>query len=291
MVRKQTETTSYQGSSRTIRVLCSRIIVVFALILILLTIIVAIFAPLLAPYDPYEQNLSQPLLQPSAQHWLGTDPLGRDELSRVIYGTRISLQVGLIAVGIAAVFGFSAGLLAGYFGGILDTIIMRIVDSMMAIPTMVLILAISAALGGGLQNIMIAVAIGMSPEYCRMIRSMAISIKETEYVLAGHAVGSSDLRMMLRHILPNSFPPLIVLVTLSIGYAIQLEASLSFLGIGIAPPGAAWGSMVNEGYKYLLTNPVLSFAPGACIMLIILSINTFGDGLRDALDPRLRGTI
>jgi peptide/nickel transport system permease protein len=300
MTSNITETTSnksklaaslYNELRRTIRVLFSRIVVLFGVIVILLNIFVAIFAPLLAPYDPYEQDLSQALKQPSTTHWLGTDSLGRDELSRVIYGTRISLQVGLIAVGIAAVLGFSAGLLAGYFGGILDTIIMRVIDSMMAIPTMVLILAISAALGGGLQNIMIAVAIGMSPEYSRMIRSMAISIKETEYILAGRAVGAGDLRVMLRHILPNSFPPLIVLITLSIGYAIQLEASLSFLGIGIPPPGAAWGSMVNDGYKYLMTNPVLSFAPGACIMLVILSINMLGDGLRDALDPRLRGAL
>jgi ABC-type dipeptide/oligopeptide/nickel transport system permease subunit len=285
------KTSPYKKSRRTIRVLFSRIVVLFAVIIILLTIVIAVFAPFLAPYDPYEQNLSEALLEPSAEHWLGTDSLGRDELSRVIYGTRISLQVGLIAVGIAAVLGFSAGLVAGYFGGMLDTIIMRVIDSLMAIPTMVLILAISAALGGGLQNIMIAVAIGMSPEYCRMIRSMAITIKETEYITAGRAVGAGHLRVMLRHILPNSFPPLIVLVTLSIGYAIQLEASLSFLGIGIAPPGAAWGSMVNDGYKYLMTDPMLSFAPGACIMLLILSINMLGDGLRDALDPRLRGAL
>jgi len=285
------EKSRYKNSRRTIRVLFGRIVVLFAVIIILLNIIIAIFAPFLAPYDPYDQNLSEALQEPSAKHWLGTDSLGRDELSRVIYGTRISLQVGLIAVGIAAVLGFSAGLVAGYFGGTIDTIIMRVIDSLMAIPTMVLILAISAALGGGLQNIMIAVAIGMSPEYSRMIRSMAISIKETEYITAGRAVGAGDLRVMVRHILPNSFPPLIVLVTLSIGYAIQLEASLSFLGIGIAPPGAAWGSMVNDGYKYLITNPILSFAPGACIMLLILSINMLGDGLRDALDPRLRGAL
>ena len=276
---------------RFLRVLFSRKIVLFGAIVLLLVILVAFFAPLLAPYNPYDQNLNQALLQPSAQHWLGTDPLGRDELSRVIYGTRISLEVGLIAVGIAAIIGFTAGLVGGYFGGLLDTIIMRVVDSLMAIPPIVLTLAISAALGGGLQNIMIAVAIGMSPEYCRMIRSMAITIKETEYITAGHAIGASNVRVMVRHILPNSFPPLIVLVTLSMGYAILLEASLSFLGIGIAPPGAAWGSMVNEGYRYLMSNPVLSIAPGGCIMIVVLSVNLLGDGLRDALDPRLRGAL
>jgi peptide/nickel transport system permease protein len=279
------------GGRRFIRVLFGRKIVLFGSIIILLNILVAIFAPLLAPYDPYEQNLNQALKAPSAEHWLGTDPLGRDELSRIIYGTRVSLEVGIIAVGIAAILGFTAGLLSGYFGGLLDTIVMRIVDALMAIPPMVLTLAVSAALGGGLQNIMIAVALGMSPEYCRMIRSMAITIKQTEYITAGHAIGASNVRVMLRHILPNAFPPLIVLVTLSIGFAILLEASLSFLGIGIAPPGAAWGSMVNDGYRYLMTNPILSFAPGACIMVVVLSVNLLGDGLRDALDPRLRGAL
>ncbi len=279
------------GWRRFIRVLFGRKVVLFGIIMFILNIVVAIFAPLLAPYDPYEQNLSQALKQPSVEHWLGTDAYGRDELSRVIYGTRVSLEVGLIAVGVAAVIGFTAGLFAGYFGGVLETVLMRIVDAMMALPPMVLTLAISAALGGGLQNIMIAVAISMSPEYCRMIRGMAITIKETDYILAGHALGASNLRVMLRHILPNSFPPLIVLVTLSMGYAILTEASLSFLGLGIAPPGAAWGSMVNEGYKYLITDPVLSLAPGGCIMIIVLSVNLLGDGLRDALDPRLRGAL
>lgn len=279
------------GWRRFIRVLFGRKVVLFGAVVMALNIFVAIFASILAPYDPYEQNLSQALKQPSAEHWLGTDPYGRDELSRIIYGSRVSLEVGLIAVSIAAALGFTTGLLSGYFGGLLDTVIMRIVDAMMAIPPMVFTLAISAALGGGLRNIMIAVAISMSPEYCRMIRSMAITIKETEYITAGHAIGASNLRIMLRHILPNSFPPLIVLVTLSMGYAILLEASLSYLGIGIAPPGAAWGSMVNEGYRYLLTNPVLSIAPGGCIMIVVLSVNLLGDGLRDALDPRLRGAL
>ena len=281
----------FSESRRFIRVLFGRKIVLVASIILLLNIGVAIFAGILAPYDPYDQNLSQALRAPSMEHWLGTDPLGRDVLSRIIYGSRVSLEVGFIAVGIAAVLGFTTGLLAGYYGGILDTIVSRMVDSLMAIPPMVLTLAISAALGGGLQNIMIAVAIGMSPEYSRMIRGMAMTINHNEYITAGHSIGASNARVMIRHILPNAFPPLIVLVTLSIGYAILLEASLSFLGIGIAPPGAAWGSMVNEGYRYLMTNPVISFAPGGCILIVVLSVNLLGDGLRDALDPRLRGSL
>lgn len=281
----------FSESRRFLRVLFGRKIVLFASVILFINIVVAIFAGFLAPYDPYDQNLSQALLQPSSQHWLGTDPLGRDVLSRIIYGSRVSLEVGFIAVGIAAILGFTAGLLAGYYGGILDSIVSRVIDALMAIPPMVLTLAVSAALGGGLQNIMIAVAIGMSPEYCRMIRGMAMTINHNEYITAGHSIGASNMRVMLRHILPNAFPPLIVLVTLSIGFAILLEASLSFLGIGIAPPGAAWGSMVNEGYRYLMTNPVLSFAPGGCILIVVLSVNLLGDGLRDALDPRLRGSL
>jgi peptide/nickel transport system permease protein len=277
--------------TRFLRTLFGRQIVIFGVVIIFLSIIVAIFAPWIAAFDPYEQNLSEALQQPSSQHWLGTDPLGRDTLSRIIYGTRISLQVGLIAVGVAAAIGFSLGLISGYFGGLLDTIVMRVVDALMAIPSIVLTLAIAAAIGGGLQNIMIAVAIGMSPEYCRMIRGMAISIKENDYILAGRSIGAGSVRIMLRHILPNSFPPMIVLVTLNAGYAILLEASLSFLGVGIAPPGAAWGSMVNDGYGYLVTNPILSLAPGISIILVVLSINLVGDGLRDALDPRLRGVL
>ncbi|MBW1767474.1 MAG: ABC transporter permease [Deltaproteobacteria bacterium] len=276
---------------RYIRVLAGRKIVVFGFVVILLLIITALFAPFLSPYDPYDQNLAIRYLQPSTDHWLGTDPLGRDELSRIIFGTRASLQVGLVAVGIAAVIGITLGLLAGYFNGFVNTIIMRLIDTLMAIPPLILALTFAAVLGGGLTNLMISVGIAMVPTYCRLTCSLTLSTKENDYIMAGHAVGASVRRIMLMHLLPNIFPPLIVLITLNMGQAILIEAALSFLGLGIAPPGAAWGSMVKAGYRDLLTNPVLSFAPGLCIMMVVMAFNILGDGLRDALDPRLRGKI
>jgi peptide/nickel transport system permease protein len=273
------------------RVFFGRAVVVFGFIIILALLITAIFAPLLAPYDPYQQDLTSLLQHPSAQHWLGTDEIGRDVLSRLIYGSRTSLMVGVVAVGVAAVFGVTLGLISGYFGGWPDTIIMRIIDALMAIPGLVLALVFAAVLGGGLTNIMIAVGISLVPTYCRLMRGLVLAVKQSDYILAAHSLGSKDMRIMLRHVLPNCLPPLIVLVTLQLGMAILIEAGLSYIGIGIAPPGAAWGSMVNEGYRFLQMNPVLSFAPGLSIMLVVLAFNLVGDGLRDALDPRLRGIL
>jgi peptide/nickel transport system permease protein/oligopeptide transport system permease protein len=261
------------------------------LVIIILTIIVAIFAPLLAPYDPYKPDLDNTLSQPSRQHLLGTDSLGRDTLSRIIYGTRTSLIVGLMAITLAAVMGMALGLVAGYFRGITNTIIMRFIDSLMAFPMILLALVIAALLGGGLRNIVIALSIGLMSIYARLMCGQVLSVKENDYIMAERAIGASNLRIMLRHILPNTFPPLIVLLTLNMGAAILAEAGLSFLGVGIDPPGAAWGAMVSDGYRYLLNLPILSFAPGIAIMLVVFSFNMLGDGLRDALDPRLRGTI
>ena len=212
-------------------------------------------------------------------------------MSRLIYGTRTSLMVGVVAVGVAAVIGVTLGLVSGYFGGWADNIIMRFIDALMAIPGLVLALVFAAMLGGGLKNIMIAVGISLVPTYCRLMRGQVFSVKNADFILAAHSLGAKDIRIMLRHILPNCLPPLIVLVTLQLGMAILTEAGLSYIGIGISPPGAAWGSMVSEGYKFLLMNPVLSFAPGLSIMLVVLAFNLVGDGLRDALDPRLRGIL
>jgi peptide/nickel transport system permease protein len=273
------------------RVFFGRRVVIFGFVIILLLLLTAIFAPLIAPYDPYGQNLDSILQHPGAAHWLGTDEIGRDVLSRLIYGTRTSLMVGVVAVGVAALIGVSLGLVSGYFGGWLDTIIMRIIDALMAIPGLVLALVFAAMLGGGLFNIMIAVGVSMVPGYCRLMRGQVLSVKNADFILAAHSLGSNDMRIMLRHILPNCLPPLIVLITLQLGMAILTEAGLSYIGIGIAPPGAAWGSMVNEGYHFLSMNPVLSFAPGLSIMLVVLAFNLVGDGLRDALDPRLRGIL
>jgi peptide/nickel transport system permease protein len=275
----------------TLRVFLGRKIVLVGLVIVILTIITAVFAPWLAPYDPYKQNLPISLAEPGGKYLLGTDSVGRDTLSRLIYGTRTSLLVGIVAIGIAATIGMTLGLIAGYFGGITNMVIMRFIDALMAFPMILLALVVAALLGGGLVNIIIAIGVTMMAGYARLMCGQVMSVKENDYVTAARAVGARDLRIMIAHVLPNCFPPLIVLITMQMGAAILAEAGLSFLGIGIEPPGAAWGAMVNAGYKYLLSRPMLSFAPGIAIMLVVFAFNMIGDGLRDALDPRLRGTL
>ena len=257
------------------RVFFSRRIVIFGLLVIAILILAAIFANFLAPYDPYKQDLNSILQPPSSSHLLGTDPIGRDTLSRLIFGARTAIMVGFISLAIASSIGVTLGLIAGYFGGVVNLIVMRIADFMMPFPMIVL-----ALLG-----------IATVPGYIRVVCGMALSIRENDYILAEKSVGSSHLRIIVRHVLPNAFPPIIVVMTLQLGFLILSEASLSFLGVGIEPPGAAWGAMVSEGYRYLLKDPVLSFAPGAAIMLVVFAFNMVGDGLRDALDPKLRGTL
>jgi peptide/nickel transport system permease protein len=276
---------------RIFKVMFSRWVVVFGTVVIAVLILVAIFAPLIAPYDPNKTDLDAVLAQPSREHLLGTDHLGRDLLSRVIYGSQVSLWVGFIAVGISSTIGITLGLIAGYFGRWVNNIIMRFIDAMMCIPGLVLALAIGTALGGGLKNVMIALGVALVPGYCRLMCAQVLSIKETDYVTASRALGSNDINIMLRHVLPNSFPPLLVLITLQLGTAILTEASLSFLGVGVTAPQASWGAMVSNGYKYLINNPLMSTAPGIAIMLVVLAFNMVGDGLRDALDPRLRGIL
>jgi ABC-type dipeptide/oligopeptide/nickel transport system permease subunit len=200
-------------------------------------------------------------------------------------------MVGVIALGIAASIGMTMGLLAGFLGGWIDNLLMRFVDALMCFPMILLALVIATLLGNGLKNVMIALGIAMLPGYARLMCAQVLSIKENDYILAARSIGAGSLRTMLRHVLPNCLPPLIVLITMQIGAAILAEAGLSFLGVGIQPPNAAWGTMVSDGQSYLLTNPLLSAAPGIAIMLVVFSFNMIGDGLRDALDPRLRGTI
>ena len=194
-------------------------------------------------------------------------------------------------MGIATVIGCTLGLVAAYFGGAVFHIIMRFIDALMAIPMLLNALIMASVLGGGFKNVIIALGIGMISGQCRMMCGQALSVKQNDYILAGRAMGMSDLRMMIQQILPNAFPPLLVVITIGLGSTILAEAGLSFLGLGIAPPGPAWGSMINDGYKYLLSNPVLSFAPGVAIMLVVFGFNMMGDGLRDALDPKLRGAF
>jgi peptide/nickel transport system permease protein len=273
------------------RIFFQRKIVIFGLVILFLLVFTAIFANVLAPYDPYRGNMYDWLQQPSAKYLLGTDTLGRDTLSRLIYGTRIALLVGFVTTGVAAAAGTTLGLMAGYIGGLTNMIIMRAMDALMCFPMLILALLIAAVLGGGILNVIIALAIASLPGYARVMHGLSLSVRENDYIMAERAMGSSNIRTMLAHILPNALPPMIVMITLQLGGIILAEAGLSFLGIGIKPPGAAWGAMVNEGYKYLQTNPVLSFAPGLAIMLVVFAFNMVGDGLRDALDPRLRGII
>jgi len=273
------------------RAFFSRGLVVFGMVVILLFIFVAIFAPFLAPYDPYLPDLKARLSQPSSAHLLGTDSVGRDTLSRIIYGTRTSLMIGLTVVFTGAIIGMGLGLIAGYFGSWLYTLIMRFVDVLMTIPMILLALIIAAMLGGGIMNIIIALTVGVIPVYSRLMCGQTLTIKENDYILAERSLGASHPRIMIRHLIPNTLPPLIVVMTMMLGTTVLAEAGLSFLGIGIKPPTPAWGSMVNDGRDYLLTLPVLSFAPGFAIMLLVFAFNMIGDGLRDALDPRLRGLL
>ncbi len=276
---------------RFVRVFFQRRIVIFGLFVLFVMFFCAAFAQWISPYDPYEQNLRGILQGPSTSHLLGTDSIGRDTLSRLIYGARTAVGVGFTTVFLSALLGVILGVLAGYYGGITNMIIMRITDVFMPFPMIILAMLFASVLGGGMLNIILALGIAVTPAYIRVICGMAMSVKENDYILAERSMGTSNLRIMARHILPNSFAPIIITITLQLGFVILAEASLSFLGIGIRPPTAAWGSMVNDGYHYLTRVPVLSFAPGAAIMLVVFAFNIVGDALRDALDPRLRGTL
>jgi ABC-type dipeptide/oligopeptide/nickel transport system permease subunit len=276
---------------RFIRVFFTRGMVTFGLVVLLLMMFAAIFAGWITPYDPYKTDPRSSLAQPSKIHLLGTDNVGRDTLSRLLYGARTALIVGFVTVFTSAVIGVFLGLIAGYSGGIIGMFIMRTMDALMCFPMIMLAILVSAVLGGGMKNVIIALTFASVPVYARVVNGMTLSLKENDYILAEQGMGSSNLRIIFGHILPNTFPQIIVLITLGLGNIILAEAGLSFLGIGIGAPEAAWGSMVSDGYKYLLSNPILSFAPGLAIMLVVFAFNLVGDGLRDALDPRLRGYL
>ncbi|MDI3481861.1 MAG: peptide/nickel transport system permease protein [Tepidanaerobacteraceae bacterium] len=258
------------------------------LFFVLILVFTAIFAGVIAPHDPYAQNLDYRLKPPTAEHPLGTDDYGRDILSRIIYGARVSLMVGIISEGIALTIGVVLGALAGYYGGRVDNIIMRLCDIMFAFPELLFCIGIMFALGPGIYNVFIAIGFVGWAGYARLVRGQILSLKKMEFVEAAHASGAKDSRIILKHILPNTLAPIIVMLTLSIPGAIMSEASLSFLGLGAQPPMASWGSMIYDGRSYLRTFPWFSIAPGIAIMLTVLGFNLFGDGLRDALDPRLK---
>jgi peptide/nickel transport system permease protein len=255
----------------------------------LLLILMAIFAPFVTPYGPAEQDYAKFLKSPSLANIMGTDELGRDIFTRIIYGSRVSIQAGIISVGIALLIGIPIGLFSGYYRGVLDEfVVMRFTDALLSFPPLVLALSLAAVLGAGLQNAMIAIGIIFTPNFIRLVRGEVLSQREREYVTAAKASGISDLKIMFRHIFPNCLPPILVQATLSIAAAIISEASLSYLGLGTQPPTPSWGAMLSMGQGYLGDAPWISLFPGLFIFLTVLSINLFGDGLRDALDPKLK---
>lgn len=257
-------------------------------VLILLIILAAVFAPFVAPYDHLAQSLTDRLQTPSMAHWLGTDELGRDVLSRIIFGARISLTIGLVPTLISMAIGSVLGLCAGVYGGKVDFVIMRLADVMLAFPSLLLAMVVMYTMGGGLINIFIALSLINWASTARVVRSQTLSLKEKEYVEAARSIGVSRWTIMFRHILPNCLPSLIVLFTLNIPSAILSEASLSFLGVGAQPPSASWGLMAVRGKKYLFSEPWLCIAPSVAIMIVVLAFNFLGDGLRDVLDPYLK---
>jgi peptide/nickel transport system permease protein len=266
---------------------------VAGLVVILLFFAAALLAPLLSPYDPLAQDLNRRLQGLSSAHLLGTDDFGRDILSRVMYGARISLTIGFMSVGIAVIGGLLLGLVAGFYttgrwGRMIDIIIMRTSDILLAFPAVLLAIAIVTAFGPGLRNAMLAIAIIYLPRFIRIVRAAILVEKEHTYIEAGQALGMSHRRLLLRHLLPNVISPVIVQATLGLAEAIIEAAALSFLGLGATPPTPEWGAMLSEGRSYLRLAPWVTFFPGMAIFLIVVSFNLLGDGLRDALDPRLR---
>jgi peptide/nickel transport system permease protein len=273
---------------RALRRLAKRRAAMAALAVILLIVLIAVLAPYIAPFDPAKQSWSAVRKAPSALNWLGTDEVGRDILSRIIYGARASLMAGLISVGIAIAIGVPVGLIAGYAGGFVDGLISRFTDAMLACPFLILAIALAAFLGPSLGNAMIAIGVTATPIFVRLTRGQVLSVKAEDYVEAARAVGNPPWRIAFRHILPNVLPQLLVQATLTIATAIIAEASLSFLGLGQQPPAPSWGSMLNAAQRFLNTAPWMAFFPGLAIFVTVLSFNLFGDGLRDALDPRSR---
>ncbi len=264
---------------------------VAGLVIVVLVTFTAALAPLLAPADPAVQQLDDKRMPPNSDYLLGADEFGRDILSRIIYGSRVALFVALVAVAIAMALGVSIGLVAGYTGGWLDSVIMRIADVMLAFPYLLLAIALVAALGAGIENTTLAVGIWATPSFVRVTRSQVLGIKHREFVTAARATGVPTLRLVLRYVLPNAIPPIIVFATLYMANAILLEAALSFLGLGVQPPQPSWGLMVADGRDYLRVAPHIATFPGIAIMIAVLGFNLMGDGLRDALDPTLRGRI
>jgi peptide/nickel transport system permease protein len=256
--------------------------------IVVLFVIIAILAPLISPYPPNEGDLAKRLKPPSREHLLGTDALGRDLLSRVIYGARISLQIQVVAVMIALVIGTLLGMVGGYYGGKFDHLIMRFMDILLAFPGIFLAISIIAVLGTGLTNLMLAAGIYSVPQFARIVRGSVLTLKEKEFIEAARAVGENDFNILFRYLLPNSIAPIIIQTTLRMATVLLTASGLSFLGLGVQPPTAEWGAMISNARAYLITAPHVATVPGLAIMLVVMGFNLFGDGLRDSLDPRLR---
>ena len=261
---------------------------VFGLGVLAVIVLMSIFAPVLAPYDPVAQGVGPALQRPSLEHWAGTDSFGRDLLSRIIYGARIALVVGVVSVALAMLIGVTLGLAAGYYGGWLDVVVMRVMDGLFAFPIIILAIAMMAIMGFGVLNVIIAVAVGFIAPFARVTRADVLAVKEEPYVEAARLAGVSGPAIILRHVLPNVMAPIIVQAALRVSGAIITEAGLSFLGLGPPPPNPVWGSMIAEGRNFIVMAPHVSTFPGIALMLAIIGLNLLGDGLRDTLDPRLR---
>jgi len=261
---------------------------VLGMIIFTSIVLMAVLAPFISPYDPIEQNMRETLQPPSSKHLFGTDPFGRDVLSRIIWGSRISLVVGILSVFFAALCGVPLGVIAGYFKGKVDLILSRLIDVMLSFPGIILAIVIMAVLGQSLNNVILAVSISMIPRFARIARGQTLAVREKEFIQAAVSLGASHLTIIWNHILPNILTPLIVQSTLSLGSAIIIEASLSFLGLGVQPPTPTWGEMLNTGRQYLYTAPWIAYSAGFFITLTVLGFNLLGDGLRDVLDPKMR---
>lgn len=258
-------------------------------IIAIIVILIAIFAPLISPFDPLDQNPYIRLVGMSKEHLLGTDDFGRDVLSRIIWGARVSLIIGITSVLFGMIVGTTMGMIAGYFGGKVDSVIMRATDVLMCFPDLILAIAVSAVLGNNLFNLIITIGIVMVPRFVRLSQGLLLSIREREYVIAAQALGARIPRIIVRHIFPNIFGEIFVAGTLWIGVAIRLEANLAFIGLGVPPPNPTWGNMIREGVDVLINAPWISVFSGLSILITILSFNMLGDGIRDITDPRLRG--
>lgn len=284
--QKRKETSTFM---KYVKAMFARRIVIVGFVIFSFFTLMAIFAPVIARYDPTAMDWNCMADKPSAAHWLGTDEYGRDIFARLVYGARISLVIGVVAVFLAAVVGITLGMISGYFGGVLDMVIQRVMEALNAIPNVMLSLALIAVLGNSIWDLGIVLSFVTIPSYVRMTRSMTMSQKNSDSVKAAQMAGGSNLYVIFKHILPNIMSPNIIMIMSNVGTTILLESALSFLGVGISIPTPSWGTMVAEGRGYLLSNPYISIVPGLCVALLVISLNLLGDGIRDAMDPRLRG--